>query len=123
MPWIYHQATGKIYHDKQLESSLGYAGSGIWKNNPSGETQKNLGPLPRGKYTIADHFIHHPHAGKHVLRLTPSPSNQMYGRSGFLIHGDSIQAPGTASNGCIILPYAVRQKVFASGDRALEVVK
>jgi hypothetical protein len=123
MPWIYHQASGKIYHDGELVSALGYAGQGMWKNNPGGEMLKNKGPLPRGTYTIASHFIHHPTAGKHVLRLTPASGNQMFGRSGFLIHGDRISAPGTASDGCIVLPFAVRQKILSSGDRTLEVRK
>ncbi len=123
MPWIYHQSTGKMYHDDKLVSSRGYAGSGAWKNNPGGESRKNMGPLPRGTYTIASHFIEHPTAGKHVLRLTPDPDNQMFGRSGFLIHGDRIGAPGTASDGCIVLPLSVRMDILRSGDRVLEVVK
>lgn len=40
----------------------------------------------------------------------------------FRIHGDSIRAPGTASHGCIILPRAIRDRIWASGDRALQVV-
>lgn len=123
MPWIYHQSSGKTYHDDKLVSSRGYAGSGAWKNNPGGESRKNAGPLPRGTYTIANHFIGHPTAGKHVLRLVPDPNNQMFGRSGFFIHGDSIRAPGTASNGCIILPLTVRYQILDSGDRVLKVEK
>lgn len=123
MPWIYHQATGKVYHDDKLMKERGYAGSGVFKNNPGAQTRKNLGPLPRGSYTIDNHFIHHPTAGGHVLRLTPDPANEMFGRAGFLIHGDSIRAPGTASEGCIVLPLALRQKILVSGDRVLKVVK
>lgn len=123
MPWSYHQTTGRIDHNGKFESSHGYAGRGPWKNDPNAENQKDVGPLPRGNHTIADHYIDHAKAGKHVLRLTPLPRNQMFGRSGFLIHGDKISAPGMASNGCIVLPFAVRQKMLASGDRTLDVVK
>ena len=123
MPWIYHQATGKLFHDDKLVSAHGYAGHGMWKNNPGGEMLQDKGPLPRGTYRISNHFIHHPTAGKHVLRLTPSTGNQMFGRSGFLIHGDSITAPGTASDGCIVLPLAVRQEILISSDEKLEVKK
>jgi len=123
MPWVYHQSTGKIYHDDKLESSRGYAGNGAWRNNPGGESRKDLGPLPRGTYAIASHFTQHPTAGRDVLRLTPDPGNQMYGRTGFLIHGDNIHTPGMASDGCIVLPLVVRRKILASGDRILKVVK
>lgn len=45
----------------------------------------------------------------------------MCGRSGFLIHGDSIAHTGQASHGCIILPRSVREQIAASGDDELEV--
>ena len=38
------------------------------------------------------------------MPLIPSPTNEMFGRSEFLIHGDSLEHPGAASEGCIILP-------------------
>jgi len=59
--------------------------------------------------------------GPYVLPLTPSLNNQMFGRSGFLIHGDSVVNPGTASEGCIILPRAVRQQIWGAGDHVLQV--
>ena len=43
------------------------------------------------------------------------------GRGAVRIHGDSIKAPGTASNGCVILPRAVREAIWKSGDRDFEV--
>ena len=60
--------------------------------------------------------------GPYVLPLTPDPENLMYGRDGFLIHGDSITNPGSASEGCIILPRSARTMIAASGDNRLEVV-
>lgn len=44
------------------------------------------------------------------------------GRGAFRIHGDSIRAPGTASKGCIILPRAIREKMWRSGVKDLEVI-
>lgn len=123
MPWIYHQTTGKIFHDDRVLTAVGYAGQGMWKNNPGGEMLQGKGPLPRGTYRIDNHFTNHPAAGMHVLRLTPATVNQMFGRSGFLIHGDSIAAPGTASDGCIVLPFAVRGEILSSADRTLKVNK
>ena len=45
-----------------------------------------------------------------------------HGRSGLLMHGDSKEHPGSASHGCVILPRSVREEVWQSGDRDLEVV-
>lgn len=78
------------------------------------------GPIPQGLYYIGkpiDTIIR----GPHVLPLTPSPENQMYGRGGFLIHGDSIVDPGNASDGCIILPLFVREAISSSDDMTLAV--
>jgi hypothetical protein len=56
------------------------------------------------------------------MRLTPAPENTMFGRDGFLMHGDSIEHPGCASEGCIIVGRAVREAVSESDDKSLEVV-
>ena len=37
-------------------------------------------------------------------------------------HGDSIAAPGTASDGCVIMPRFARERVWESQDRRLAVV-
>ena len=57
------------------------------------------------------------------LRLTPDPANDMCGRDGFLIHGDSIAHPGTASQGCIILNRLQREHIAASPVKLLRVVE
>ena len=51
--------------------------------------------------------------------LTPDSDNNMYGRSGFMIHGDNAQ--NDASQGCIIMPRDVRE-LLHEGDR-LEVIR
>ena len=43
-------------------------------------------------------------------------------RSGFMMRCDSIEARGCASRECILLPRAVRELVWQSGDTILEVV-
>ncbi|MCL5501601.1 Protein of unknown function [Phytobacter palmae] len=122
MTWVYEQSTGNLSHNGSYVAK-GYAGKGAGKNNAQMEGTPDTGPLPRGKYSITGHPFHHPHTGAYSLRLHPSPENTMYGRSGFLIHGDSVKHPGTASNGCIILPLFIRQKIWSSGDKSLEVIK
>jgi hypothetical protein len=55
------------------------------------------------------------------MSLTSPPGTQVFGRTDFLIHGDSRAHPGEASAGCIILPPDVRRRIAASGDTTLEV--
>ncbi len=57
-----------------------------------------------------------------VIRLVPDAATELFGRSGFLIHGDN--ASGTASQGCIIIGGAAnRQRIWNIGDHRLQVVR
>lgn len=121
--WIYKQATGELRR-QNLDSPLvatGYAGRGEGKNNTAMENVKNVGPLPRGLYSMGaartDSL-----RGAYCIPLTPDKGNDMFGRSDFLIHADSISAPGTASEGCIILAAATRKLLAESKDRWLVVM-
>ena len=118
--WTWEQATGRMLHDNE-RVAIGYSGAGECKNVPDAQDVHNAGPIPRGTYTIGEPSDTKTH-GPYVLHLTPDASNNMCGRSGFLIHGDSVVAPGTASEGCIILGRLIRQKIWESGDTQLEVV-
>lgn len=118
--WIYEQATGKLLRNGNFIAE-GYAGYGPGKNNPAFECVKNIGPLPKGKYTINAPYDSKK-VGEYALVLTADIHNKMYGRDDFRIHGDAIANPGSASQGCIILPLAIRQLIWRSGDRELEVV-
>jgi hypothetical protein len=60
--------------------------------------------------------------GPYVLTLQPAASTKTFDRSEFRMHGDSKEAPGCASEGCVIMPRPVREQVWKSGDPALEVV-
>jgi len=46
----------------------------------------------------------------------------MFGRSNFLIHGDSVVHPGTASEGCIIAARYIREDIAKSPVKVLAVV-
>lgn len=117
--WIWKQKTGILLHDEEVAGS-GYSGTGLGKNNPSWQHIKNTGPIPQGLYNVGA-ASDTPTHGPHVLPLYPSPENNMFGRSEFLIHGDSKEHPGTASRGCIILPRFVRELISESGDLQLTV--
>ena len=118
--WTYYQSTGRLEHDGKL-IGFGYSGRGEGKNNPEMQSVKNTGPIPQGAYLIGAFFTH-PTKGMYVARLTPYPSNEMFGRSGFLLHGDSIRHPGWASEGCPILNRPERILVMQSKDTMWKVV-
>lgn len=118
--WTYHQASG-ILENNGITVGKGYSGHGDHVNCPESQDLLCLGPIPRGKYMISDSFDH-PDKGPLCMRLKPDPANNMHGRSGFLIHGDSIRHPGTASEGCIILSRNIRLLISMSRDHDLEVV-
>jgi hypothetical protein len=116
----YQISTGYLTRDG-VPLGAGYSGSPDCKNDASKCGVRDHGPIPPGFYAIGEPVDTETH-GPFVLPLTPHPDNEMHGRSGFLMHGDSVSRPGTASHGCIILPRAVRETVHRLDDPDLEVV-
>jgi hypothetical protein len=122
MTWTYEQFSGKLYDPAGNLVGVGYSGAGDHKNQPAAQGRKDEGPIPCGQYSIGKVREKTPLHGPYVLPLNPNPDNEMFGRDGFLIHGDSVVHPGTASEGCIILDRDIRDKVGASKDKQLIVV-
>lgn len=120
--WKYVISSGALVSPDGAAQFVGYSGQPECKNDPTKCSIPNKGPIPPGRYTIEAPRDTETH-GPFVLGLAPHPENEMFGRSAFLIHGDSVSKPGTASQGCVIQPRAVRERVWASGDRELEVVE
>jgi hypothetical protein len=122
--WSYEQSSGWMYDPKgnQCEPQ-GYAGHGIGLNNPEMQSVKFVGPIPVGKYKFGTPR-HDPEVGKFAIPLIPDPSNEMYGRDDFYLHGDEILNPGKhlASDGCPVQALLTRIKVSESPDQDLEVV-
>ncbi len=125
--WIYRQLTGELsytvvmgFGPHPVPVGTGYAGAGASRNNPLDQAKPNCGPLPRGLYTIGAAYTDSK-LGTYAMRLTPDTQNKMYGRGEFLIHADSIEHPGQASEGCIVLGQAARIAVAIHPDRQLEV--
>lgn len=116
---IYNQKTGILTTDNLTIIGTGYSGFGIGKNNPNMDSIKNTGPIPKGIYHIGKPYDS-PHTGPFSLPLIPDPSNNMYGRSAFLCHGDD--GKGTASHGCIIMPRKTREYLNTSPDKILKVI-
>lgn len=125
--WVWDQSAGTLSRNGALVSR-GYSGKGRGKNNPALQGERGIGPLPRGRYRIGTPRTSQ-RTGPFVMDLFPvdaTPNDTRHdatGRSAFQIHGDSVKAPGTASSGCIILPRAVREQIWRSGDHDMEVVE
>ena len=82
---------------------FGYSGHASNLNDIHKENQQGIGPLPKGLYRITKVYDD-PERGVHTCVLTPDTENKMYGRAGFLIHGDTPAEAHAASDGCIIMP-------------------
>ncbi|HXX71107.1 MAG TPA: tlde1 domain-containing protein [Candidatus Acidoferrum sp.] len=119
--WTYAQKTGELQQDGKPVAH-GYSGAGAGKNNPAMQEVPNVGPIPQGEWTIFGPPVNTDDHGPYVLTLRPALATETFGRSGFLMHGDSIEAPGCASHGCVILPRPAREQVWNSGERDLKVV-
>jgi hypothetical protein len=121
MGWNFKQGSGLLWNDDGTVRSVGWAGQREGKNNPAMQDVPKTGPLPVGEYTINEPHDS-PHTGPYTMDLTPSPNNNMFGRDDFRIHGAAFEHPELSSEGCIIMPKPVREKIWTSGDRKLTVV-
>ena len=120
MSYVYSQSTGQLTENGQYIGT-GYAGFGEGKNDPDFQMVADVGPLPQGGDTMSEPYTD-PVDGPLCFKLTPDPSNEMFGRSGFRIHADSISHPGEASKGCCVFQHDVRLRIALSTDRQLVVV-
>lgn len=116
MYFLYEQTTGKLYDARFARLYLvaaGYSGKGIGLNNPDMQSMSRVGPVPQGVYDVHP-ARDHPQLGPAALRLKPWPSNEMFGRSAFLIHGDNRKGDRSASEGCIVVPRTARNHINGS---------
>ena len=115
---IYSQRTGDLTCTNDRTGVVyvtcrGYSGRNEGLNNPDAQPLRDTGPLPRGEYTVLPPTNRR---GPNTRPLAPSPNNEMFGRSGFLIHGDNARRNNTASEGCIVAPPNCRSAIPA-GER------
>ena len=119
MSWTFNQRLGILSHDGHRIGS-GYSGAGVGRNEPDLEGERNVGPIPKGRYKIGPAYSHRT-KGPMTMQLTPV-GHDARGRTHFLIHGDSVEHPGEASLGCIVLTAAYRKRISESGDTDLVVL-
>lgn len=118
--WVWDQSAGTISRDGEVQGR-GYAGNGMGKNNPADQAIEGVGPVPQGLWTIGTPR-NSPTTGPFTMDLDPAPGTNTLGRSAFRIHGDSLNHPGMASHGCIILSRPMREAIWNSGDQDLTVI-
>lgn len=121
--WLYEQSTGIMRRPLGDELATGYSGKALGKNNPKWEGIRNTGPIPRGDWFMKLLIPETTNHGPDVIVLEPVAVRQLFARSGFMIHGDSLAHPGMASDGCIILPRAARKEMWAAKDHMVRVIE
>jgi hypothetical protein len=97
----YYSIGDHRFHGGSLDTENCYSGIGEYQNSPNSIDIKDNGPIPTGKYTIRGPVVRE-NLGHPVFELIPDSGNEMFGRKGFLIHGDD-GVTAEASKGCIIL--------------------
>jgi hypothetical protein len=122
MTWTYQQSTGILRDLHGVMAGIGYSGLGLYKNSPLAQTLPNQGPIPRGFWDILGPPVDSLEHGPYVLRLQPYIDTKTFDRDDFLIHGDGLKMPGTASRDCIVMPFPVRKEIWESRDYILHVI-
>lgn len=128
--WTFNIKAGKVFHNGEFFSS-GWSGHNVrggvqGRNNPATQAVKDIGPLPVGKYKVGTAYDS-PKTGPLTIPLTPDPSNEMYDRDGFRIHGWQIGTDpndpfNPSSDGCIMQARPYREAINSSPDKDWEVI-
>jgi hypothetical protein len=122
-------SSGKMYSDAGELLDIGYSGQPPHVNDIAAVGEVGIGPIPPESWRISGMELDNPKLGPFVLLLEPDEPTMAYVISlnrdpnSFRIHGERITPPpGYASDGCIILPRAIREQIWNSGDHALDTV-
>jgi hypothetical protein len=123
--WVFDVRSGRFYRPVSFGATYNnvYSGAPGYQNNPSYETSRDAGPIPRGMWRMSGWRARsNNNRLSDVIVLEPMPGTNAYGRDGFLIHGDNRNGDRSASNGCIIIGGAEnRLRIWRSGVRLIQV--
>lgn len=120
--FVYVIRTGSLYAPDGGKIGMGYSGNTVGLDNPAWTAHIGVGPLPVGIYTIGPAHTPLDHLGPVAMPLVPHPANEMFGRSGFFMHGDNDRLNHSASDGCLIFARGFRDQVDQSPDDRLVCV-
>lgn len=119
MPWIYCITGGELIHFGKLVAR-GYSGAIDCKNDPLSTHIPKHGPIPCGAWFIGPETITEGH-GPVAMHLIPLSGTETFNRNGFMIHGDSKEHPGAASEGCLVLDRPTRE-LIAANNRTRQLI-
>lgn len=124
--WTYKISTGELFDQDCKLVDKGYSGGNCGANptginNPDMCNVPKVGPLPTGTYARGN-AVNHSQLGAFAIPLIPDKNNEMYGRSGFYMHGDTEACDKSASEGCIIVGPVARHTFYASTCDLLQVI-
>lgn len=119
MPWLYESSSGWLSR-KGSRLARGYSGAPGAVNDPAQQSLHDAGPIPEGIWMMGEprDTVEH---GPFAIPLVAMAGTETFGRSDFMVHGDSKEHPGAASKGCIIMPRFARERLVESGEKLLEV--
>ena len=126
--YTYEQSTGKLYTSAGSLFGTGYSGNGEGKNNPAWQAIKDHGPLPCGVYQAIRLIERDPQVGWYAIHLAPNSATEtaitLLGRDwdSFYMHGDSVDHPGSASDGCLVFNRSTRLDFWQGSDKMIQVV-
>lgn len=107
-----HHFYGTAYDGSYIDTKGCCCGqSGSCRDNPSCQCEVSVGPLPQGSYTLGNMRTFK--GMNYCYDLYPAASNNMCGRSGFLIHGGGCS--GNPSEGCIVIESESTRYMIKSG--------
>ncbi len=88
----YEISTGQIYDGTMNPvGSPGYSGFPPHVNDADAIQLADIGPIPTGLWNMVEMITKGAAQGPYVIRLEPAPGTLVYGRSGFLCHGDGLK--------------------------------
>ena len=121
MRWKYDRASCLFFNPAGSLLGKVYSGKGTGLNNPLWEDVHDIGPIPKGSWSIGK-FFNDPEKGPDVCHLTPYDGIETFGRSGFMIHGDNQLMNFSASEGCIVAARFIRVAIMNNACDILEVI-
>lgn len=121
--WTWEISKGRLLTPAGSPFAIGYSGAPDGINDPTKIDMPDVGPIPVGQWNVGDP-IDDAETGPFSLPLTPAEGTDTFGRTAFLIHGDSVLLAGLqkASKGCVILGRFAREAIANSSDHVLDVV-
>jgi hypothetical protein len=123
--WTFNISAGSLSKDGIMLDRDVYSGAfpeGF--NDPSKTAIENVGPIPEGDYDFTGMPFTDAEHGPYVLKIVPRAGTEMFGRSGFLLHGKPLPPKDIrcGSEGCICACLQTRVRVYQSGDSWLRVI-